>query len=271
MANQMICFSKAGQILFQAQEIKKEQPSTHCQQPPHDTADSGCFAGNYIVFWTCSHTAMLKRKAAQAGAILEDRLTQHTQLVVAARDTSAADAAVKLADLPTDMPLLSKKWEGRRLNIPSKVNFVVPQYISDCLVQNCILPTNAYLIAMQQVATKDTRTYSHEQAATDSNGVQEVNQLQPDERGGFQQPQLDEAVDEQPVQDESGIPEQQEAPAATASIQHILPAMQHEPSKPAETAVCPATKQLGIYPAIDPKARPFTGGHTGIPWGTGRL
>lgn len=215
---------------------------------------------------------MLKQKAAQAGATLEDRLTQHTQLVVAARDTSAADAASNLADLPRNMPLLSKKWEGRRLNIPSKVDFVVPQYISDCLVQNCILPTHAYLIAMQQVATKDTRTYSHEQVAAYNNGAQEVNQIQPDDQA--QPPQPGPGVAKQPEQDahdqaEPGAPEKQEASAVNA--QHTLPSMQPDPSKPAEPAVSPNAKRLGIYPDVDPKGRPFTGGHSGVPWGTGEL
>ena len=251
------------------------------------TAGSGCFDGKHVVFWTRSHTATLKQKAAQAGAILEDRVSELTQLVVAARDTSATDAAAHLADLPKAIPLLSKKWEGRRLKIPTKVDFVVPQYISDCLVQNRILPSNAYLIALQQVASKDTRTYSHEELAGKSSQAQEVDQVQPEQQAHIKQPQPSPAIIEQLAQDapntSAGIAQQPylsapasasvsasvSASAATISGQQAPPAAKQESSNPAKATADPNTKRLGIYPDINPQGRAFTGGHTGIPWGTG--
>lgn len=239
----------------------------------------GCFAGKHIVFWTQSHTAKLRQKVAQAGAKLEDTITENTQLVVAARDTSATDAAANLAALPQAVPLLSKKWEGRKLKIPTTVDFVVPQYISDCLVQHRILPTNAYLIALQQVATKDTRTYSNEETPGNSNEAQEVNQVQPEAQAQAQ-PQQSQLGDEMQTQvaehhqdtPVTAVPKQQEGPAS-ASAADTPPAplaTQQTSSKSAEPVAGPEAKRVGIYPDVDPQGRSFTGGATGIPWGTGR-
>ena len=228
------------------------------------------------MFWTRSHTAKLKQKVAQAGAKLEDIITENTQLVVAARDTSAMDAAANLAALPKAVPLLSKKWEGRKLKIPTNVDFVVPQYISDCLVQDRILPTNAYLIALQQVAAKDTRTYSHEEVPGNSSEAQEVNQVQREAQaqpqqphmGAKLQPQVAEHHQDTPV---TAVPEQQEgsASASAADTPTAPPATQQMSSKSAEKVSDPEAKRLGIYPDVDPQGRSFTGGATGIAWGTG--
>ena len=226
------------------------------------------------MFWTRSHTAKLKQKVVQAGAMLEDSISEMTQLVVAARDTSATEAAANLTDVPKAVPLLSKKWEGRKLKIPINVDFVVPQYISDCLVQNRILPTNAYLIALQQVAAKDTRTYSHEEVPGNSNEAQEVNQIQPEAQP--QQPQLGVEIQQQVAEHRqdrpvTAVPGQQAgfASASAADTPQALPAKQQTSSEPAEPKVGVEAKRLGIYPDISPEGRSFTGGCTGIPWGTG--
>lgn len=224
------------------------------------------------MFWTRSHTAKLKQKVAQAGAILEDTISEMTQLVVATRDTSATDAAAHLNDLPKAIPLRSKKWEGRKLKLPINVDFVVPQYISDCLVQNCMLPTTAYLIALQQVATKDTRTYSHEEVPGNSNEAPEVNQGQPEAPAQPQQPQVGSETEQEaehrqdmPV---TAVPEHQEGDASASAADTLQAPTAHQlASKSAE----PETKagRLSIYPVVNPQGRSFTGGHTGIAWGTG--
>ena len=250
-------------------------PATDSPQP---LPSKGCFAGKRIVFWTRSHTAKLKQKLAQAGAKLEDTITEKTQLVVAARDTSATDAAANLAALPKAVPLLSKKWEGRKLKIPTSVDFVVPQYISDCLVQNRILPTNAYLIALQQVATKDTCTYSNEEVPGNSSEAQEVNQVQPEAQAQPQQPQLGDETQPQVAEHHqdtpvTAVPKQQEGPAS-ASAADTPPAplvSQQTSSKSAEPVAGLEAKRLGIYPDVSPQGRSFTGGATGIPWGTGQI
>lgn len=244
---------------------------------PQPLLTKGCFAGKHVVFWTQSHTAKLKQKVAQAGARLEDTITENTQLVVAARDTSATDAAANLAALPKAVPLLSKKWEGRKLKIPTNVDFVVPQYISDCLIRDCILPTEAYLIALQQVAAKDTRTYSNEEVPGNSNEAQEVNQLEREAQAQPQQPhlgpdvqpQLAEHHEDTPV---TAVPEQQKGSdsASAADTPPAPPASQQKSSKSAEPVAIPEAKKLGIYPDVNPQGRPFTGGATGIPWGTGQ-
>ena len=229
------------------------------------------------MFWTQSHTAKLKQKVAQAGAKLEYSITENTQLVVAARDTSATDAAANLAALPKAVPLLSKKWEGRKLKIPTNVDFVVPQYISDCLVQDRILPTNAYLIALQQVATKDTRTYSNEEVPGNSSEAQEVNQVQRQAQAQPQQPHLGAEIQSQVAEHHQDTPVtavrgQQEgsASASTADSPTVPPATQQMSSKSAETLVGLEAKKLDIYPDVNPRGRSFTGGATGIPWGTGQ-
>lgn len=227
------------------------------------------------MFWTRSHTAKLKQKVVQAGATLEDTISETTQLVVAARDTSATDAAAHLTNLPKAVPLRSKKWEGRKLKIPINVDFVVPQYISDCLVQNRMLPTNAYLIALQQVATKDTRTYSHEEVAGNSNEAPEVNQIQPEAKAQPQEPQmgLDSTAQEAEQRLEkpaAAVPEhQQGAASATAAVTLQAPPAHQPASKPAEPETRADAGRLSIYPDINPQGRSFTGGGTGIPWGTG--
>ncbi|KAL3149104.1 hypothetical protein ABBQ32_001946 [Trebouxia sp. C0010 RCD-2024] len=197
-----------------------------------------------------------------------------TQLVVAARDTSATEAAAHLTDLPKAVPLRSKKWEGRKLKIPINVDFVVPQYISDCLVQNRMLPTNAYLIALQQVATKDTRTYSHEEVAGNSNEAPEVNQIQPEEQAQPQEPQmgLETKQEAEHCQDmpAAAAPEHQEgAASASAADTPAAPAAHQLASKAAAPEIRAGASRLRIYPDVDPQGQSFTGGHTGIPWGTG--
>ena len=239
---------------------------------------SGCFSGMHITFWTRSHTATLKQKLAQAGAVLEDRISEHTQLVVAARDTSATDAAANLADLPASLPLLSKKWEGRRLKIPTTVDFVVPQFISDCLVQGRVLPTSPYLIALQQVATKDTRTYSNEECTLDTSAAPEVSQLHKPDQPMQQQLQLGNLQAEQTDQGIAGSTTAADASAIPGQKQHeALSRASTQKADLAEQAVAttedaaePSPKRkLGIYPDVSPEGRVFTGGPTGIPWGTG--
>lgn len=234
-------------------------------------AQEGCFTGKHIVFWTRSHTATLKQKATQAGAILENKITELTKLVVAARDTSATDAAAHLADLPASIPLRSKKWEGRRLKIPTDVDFVVPQYISDCLVQAHILPTSAYLIALQQVATKDTRTYSNEECTVKTSDAEEV--MQHTSKDSKAEPQMNVATaqgtDQGSAKASSAVNAQQESEKAPppASLKKAELPEQPDPNQLVDSE---STKKIGIYPDVDPEGRSFTGGHTGIPWGTGR-
>ena len=203
-----------------------------------------------------------------------------TQLVVAARDTSATDAAAHLTDVPKAVPLRSKKWEGRKLKIPTNVDFVVPQYISDCLVQNRMLPTNAYLIALQQVAAKDTRTYSHEEVAANSNPSEapEVNQIQPEAQAQgpkeAQEPQrgpeIEQKAEHRQAVPVTAVPDHQQG-AASASPAEILQATPADQvaNKPAEPGIRADATRLSIYPDINPQGRSFTGGHTGIPWGSG--
>jgi len=224
------------------------------------------------VFWTRSHTATLKQKATQAGAILEHKITELTQLVVAARDTSATDAAAHLADLPPSVPLRSKKWEGRKLNIPTSVDFVVPQYISDCLVQARILPTGAYQIALQQVATKDTRTYSNEECAINASEPPEVSQLNSKDPTSGQPPQKD-TVNAHNA--DCGTPGASPTSHPQLQPQEMLPQATMQKVAPPEQSgadqqVDPhPEKKVGIYPDVNPEGRSFTGGHSGIPWGTG--
>lgn len=225
------------------------------------------------MFWTRSHTAKLKQKLVQAGAELDDTISEKTHLVVAARDTSAVDAAANLAAVPKAIPRVSKKWEGRKLKIPINVDFVVPQYISDCLVQSRILPTNVYLIALQQVATKDTRTYSNEEVPGNSCDAQEVNQVQPEaqpqqSQGGDMQQQVAEHHQGMSV---TPVAEHQEgsASASAANTARAPPVTQQQPSISAEPAAGSEATRLGIYPNVNPHGRSFTGGATGIPWGTG--
>ena len=216
------------------------------------------------MFWTRSHTATLKQKATQAGAILEPKITELTQLVVAARDTSATDAAAHLADLPPSVPLRSKKWEGRKLKIPTSVDFVVSQYISDCLVQARILPTGPYQIALQQVATKDTRTYSNEECAINASEPPEVSQLDSKDPSSGQPPQKDTI---------SAHSADQGTPGASSTAHAQLQPQEMLPQATMQKATLPVDlqpeKKVGIYPDVDPQGRAFTGGHSGIPWGTG--
>ncbi len=266
---------------------KAEQPWNHAPAPQaasssasallsnvnqESSAQGGCFKGKHIVFWTRSHTATLKQKATQAGAILEHKITEHTQLVVAARDTSATDAAAHLADLPPSLPLRSKKWEGRKLKIPTSVDFVVPQYISDCLVQAHILPTGPYQIALQQVATKDTRTYSNEECARNSSEPPEVSQLNSRDLTSGQSPQQD-TINAHSA--DQGTPDASSSAHAQLQPQEMLPQATMQKAAPPEQSgadqkVDPhSEKKIGIYPEVDPQGRSFTGGHSGIPWGTG--
>ena len=253
-------------VLQVDQSSGKGLSATDC---PQAQPSRGCFVGMHIVFWTRSHTAKLKQKLVQAGAELEDTISEKTHLVVAARDTSAVDAAANLASVPKAIPRLSKKWEGRKLKIPTNVDFVVPQYISDCLVQSRILPTNVYLIALQQVATKDTRTYSNEEVPANSCEAQEVNQVQPEaqpqqSQGGNMQQQVAKHHQETSV---TPVAEHQENSASASAP--APPATQQHSSVSAEPAVGPEATRLGIYPNVNPQGRSFTGGATGIPWGTG--
>ena len=224
------------------------------------------------MFWTRSHTATLKQKATQAGAILEHKITELTQLVVAARDTSATDAAAHLADMPPSVPLRSKKWEGRKLKIPTSVDFVVPQYISDCLVQARILPTGPYQIALQQVATKDTRTYSNEECAINASEPPEVSQLNSKDPSSGQPPHQDTISAHSADQ---GTPGASSTAHAQRQPQEMLPQATMQKATPPEQSgagqqVDPhPEKKIGIYPDVDPQGRSFTGGHSGIPWGTG--
>lgn len=224
------------------------------------------------MFWTRSHTATLKQKATQAGAILEHKITELTQLVVAARDTSATDAAAHLADVPPSVPLRSKKWEGRKLKIPTTVDFVVPQYISDCLVQARILPTGAYQIALQQVATKDTRTYSNEECAVDASEPQEVSYLNSTDPTSGQPPHKDiinahSADHVTPGVSSNANPQlQPQKMLPEATMQKAAPP---EQSGAGQQVDPPPEKKIGIYPDVNPHGRSFTGGHSGIAWGTG--
>ena len=259
--------------------LKAEEPLNHAPAPQaasssasallsninqESSAQAGCFKGKHIVFWTRSHTATLKQKATQAGAILEHKITELTQLVVAARDTSATDAAAHLADMPPSVPHRSKKWEGRKLKIPTSVDFVVPQYISDCLVQARILPTGPYQIALQQVATKDTRTYSNEECAVDANEPAEVSQLNSKDPSSGQPPQQDTI---------SAHSADQGTPGASSTAHAQLQPQEMLPQATMQKATLPVDlqpeKKVGIYPDVDPQGRAFTGGHSGIPWGTG--
>ncbi|KAL0035862.1 hypothetical protein WJX77_005685 [Trebouxia sp. C0004] len=236
------------------------------------SAQAGCFKGKHIVFWTRSHTATLKQKATQAGAILEHKITELTQLVVAARDTSATDAAAHLADVPPSVPVRSKKWEGRKLKIPTSVDFVVPQYISDCLVQARILPTGAYQIALQQVATNDTRTYSNEECAINASESPEVSRLNSKDPTSGQPPQKD-TINADSA--EHGTPGASSTAHPQLQPQEMLPqATMHKAALPeqcgADQQVDPhPEKKVGIYPDVNPQGRSFTGGHSCIPWGTG--
>ncbi|KAA6420117.1 MAG: DNA polymerase lambda [Trebouxia sp. A1-2] len=238
------------------------------------SAHAGCFKGKHIVFWTRSHTATLKQKATQAGAILEHKITELTQLVVAARDTSATDAAAHLADVPPSVPLRSKKWEGRKLKIPTTVDFVVPQYISDCLVQARILPTGAYQIALQQVATKDTRTYSNEECAVDASEPQEVSYLNSTDPTSGQPPHKDiinahSADHVTPGVSSNANPQlQPQKMLPEATMQKAAPP---EQSGAGQQVDPPPEKKIGIYPDVNPHGRSFTGGHSGIAWGTAGL
>lgn len=227
----------------------------------------GCFKDKHIVFWLSAHIALLRQKAAQAGAVLEDSITAQTSLVIAAKDTTASEAASHLTALPACLPYKSKKFEGQKLKLPSKISFVVPQYISDCLAQNSLIPTAPYQITLQQIATQDTRTYSQEtykstgndsvQRSTAAQGPSEEQHPTSADVTDLTRPQISstEAVltpssKRQKLADEGGPGLQQGAVKDTPSI-----------GTP--------DKKIGIYLDIDPKQLSFTGGSTGIVWGTG--
>ena len=278
--------------------VDKAEQNARTQQSEAPASNSGCFHGVHITFWTRSHTATLKQKARQAGATLEDKISEHTKVVVAARDTSAVDAASGLADLPTSIPRQSKKWEGRKLRIPTNIDFVVPQYISDCLVQGRLLPTSAYLIALQQVATNDSRTYSNEECAVSTSGGAEVSQapkaMSTDQQPSAIQPSAIQSSAIQPSTQAQGtakadsspadlkaLPKTAQGTAKAASPSGALDDLQKAAGPTALTSLQLATgmqditnqsaeKKLGIYPDVSPEGRSFTGAHTGIPWGTGQ-
>ncbi|KAL3133282.1 hypothetical protein ABBQ38_007162 [Trebouxia sp. C0009 RCD-2024] len=137
-----------------------------------------------------------------------------------------------------------------------------------------MLPTNAYLIALQQVATKDTRTYSHEEVAGNSNEAPEVNQVQPEAQAQPQEPQmgLETKQEAEHCQDmpAAAAPEHQEGAASASAADTPDASAAHQlVSKAAAPETRADASRLSIYPDIDPQGRSFTGGHTGIPWGTG--
>ena len=265
-----------------ASAILEGQQDTASNEPENIASNSGCFVGVHIAFWTRSHTATLKSKAVQAGAILDDRITSNTNLVIAARDTSAVDASAGLANLPASVPRLSKKWEGQKLKIPTNIDLVVPQYISDCLVQGRLLPTSAYLIALQQVASNDIRTYSNEEYkistdnADNADNAAEVNQLPKPESAVQQQSSPSYPTQAQPKAAEASNPT---VAGCTTGSTDVLP--DEGEGRQASSLIQPATgmqeaagpsaeKKIGIHPDVSPEGRAFTGGQTSIPWGTGQ-
>lgn len=234
-------------------------------------ASPGCFRGQHIVFWLSAHTAILKTKAVLAGAILEDSISAKTSLVVADKNTSAAEAVAHLTQLPAGLPLRSKKYQGHKLKLPNNINFTVPQYISDCLAKDRLLSAAPYQITLQQVAAQDTRSYSEEsgsdaeaQSPPQSTAVQSELHLQPltapdDADSILHSPEQAPSIDEAPL---------------PPNKKHKVSAAAEEPSQKQPTNASSkqlTEKRIGIYPDVDPKQRNFTGGNTGIVWGTGPL
>ena len=219
------------------------------------------------MFWLSAHTALLRQKAFQAGAILEDTITEKTSLVIAAKNTSATEAAAHLAPLPASIPARSKKFEGHKLKLPSNISFVVPQYISDCLAQNQLIPTAPYQITLQQVVTQDIRSYSAEsykgvhESPQDSTAAQNLCEEQPPSSSAHALP-LDQACPEAKSADAAPTPSSKRQKVGAAEVSPPVQAA-------GDSSKRGPGKKLGIYPDVDPVQQKFTGGSTGTVWGTG--
>lgn len=227
----------------------------------------GCFNGKHIVFWLSAHTALLRQKIVQAGAVLEGSITSETNLVIAAKDTSMTEAASHLTMLPASVPTKSKKYEGQKFMLPVNISFVTPQYISDCLAQDRLLPTAPYEITLQQIATQDTRTYSQDSHKTVGSNAIQSSIVTPQSQSEQQQPLSPAEVAARTTQQASSID------AVTPASKKRKHADQTDAAKDDAAPASPRTppEKIGIYPKVDPKQQSFTGGSTGIVWGTGRL
>lgn len=251
----------------QASPSNQHTTSDAVQSRPSNTISVGCFTENHIVFWLSAHTALLRQKASQAGAVLEDSITEKTSLVIAAKNTSATEAASYLSRMPASIPTRSKKFEGHKLKLPTNISFVVPQYISDCLAQNQVIPTAAYQITLQQVVTQDIRSYS---AESYKGAVDESPQHSTATHGPSQEQHPSSSAQVTPA-DQAGQEAHNVDANVTPSIkrQKLDAADMSPPVQAAEDSSKDPVKKLGIYPDVDPAHQKFTGGSTGIVWGTG--
>lgn len=252
----------------QASPCNQHTTSDALQSKPSNTTSDGCFTEKHIVFWLSAHTALLRQKASQAGAILEDSITAQTSLVIAAKNTSATEAASHLTRLPASIPTRSKKFDGHKLKLPTNISFVVPQYISDCLAQNQLIPTAAYQITLQQVVTQDTRSYS---AESYKGAVNESTQHSTAAQG-LSQEQHPSSSAHVTAANQAG----QEAHNVDANVtpsnkrQKLDAGDMSPPVQAAEDSnKGDFVMKLGIYPDVNPLQQKFTGGGTGIVWGTG--
>lgn len=212
---------------------------------------------------------MLRQKACQAGAVLEDNITEQTSLVIAAKNTSATEAASHLTQLPSGLPLRSKKYEGHKLKLPANISFVVPQYISDCLAQDQIVPTSSYLITLQQVAIQDTRSYSEESHSRVGNDSPQHSTAAEDQHADHHPTT---PADATPINSQGmQAPSIDAAPTSSNKRQKVTGEAHMDPHEHAAAGSSkgPPDKKIGIYPDVDPKEQKFTGGNTGIVWGTG--
>lgn len=227
----------------------------------------GCFNQKHIVFWLSAHTALLRQKLLQAGAVLEDSITSKTNLVIAAKNTSITEAASHLTMLPASVATTTKKYEGQKFMLPVNISFVTAQYISDCLAQDRLLPTASYEITLQQIATQDTRTYSQDSHKTVGSNAIQSSIVAPQSQSEEQRPLSPAEVAARTTQQASSID------AVTPASKKRKLADQADAAKEgaAVATLGHPPEKIGIYPKIDPKQRSFTGGSTGIVWGTGRL
>ena len=212
---------------------------------------------------------MLRQKACQAGAVLEDNITEQTSLVIAAKNTSATEAASHLTQLPSGLPLRSKKYEGHKLKLPANISFVVPQYISDCLAQNQLVPTSSYLITLQQVAMQDTRSYSEESYSRVGNESPQHSTAAKDQHADHHPTT---SADATPINKQgTQAPSIDAAPTSSSKRQKLTGEAHMDPHEQATASSSKGSpdKKIGIYPDVDPKEQKFTGGNTGIVWGTG--
>ena len=123
------------------------------------------------------------------------------------------------------------------------------------------------------MATKDTRTYSNEECATNASELLEVSQLNSKDPSPGQPPQKD-TINAHRA--DHGTPGASSSAYAQLHPQEMLPQATMQKAAPPEQSDADQQvdlhpeKKVGIYPDVDPQGRSFTGGHSGIPWGTGR-